>query len=95
MMNLQNVKGMMELQFNIVEANLVSDHEGVKYFMAQDGDFKDAIEVKVLSADGEYYEVYTRIPTEGVDIDVTVSGVSDEYFFVGHLMQPINVALIG
>lgn len=84
-MNLEQIKNAIEWKFKAKKVELVHENSGTKYFKAIDGNFNDAIEVKVHSADGELHSVYTRFAIEGVDIDVTVAGVSDEYQYVGHI----------
>lgn len=94
MMNLNNIKGMIDLQFGATNPELVTEREGVKFFKAIDNVFMDAVEIRVSTADNVNYSVYKRFHIEGVDIDVTIPGVSDEYTFLGHLMQPLTAEII-
>lgn len=94
-MNLDQIKNMLDWQFRVEGAELKYEYAGSMYFIAIDSDFKDAIEVKVHSADRELYSVYTRFHIEGVEIDETIEGVSDTYEFIGHLDKPLKAVFLG
>jgi hypothetical protein len=95
-MKMENMIGMLNLQYGAIGAELVMERDNLQYFSATDAAFDDAIEVKVSHQEGIGYLIYTRMHIEGVDIDVTLeNGLSDEYQYRGQLMEPIRVEYLG